>query len=168
MNGNDFRRTRFLSGGYDKAVHLWTVDRNGDNYSASSQKIGSQNLAVSAIAYHAHRETVLSCAGPWISTLNLSRHDSQTNSARVSGYALQVHIHPENPHIVFLEVGHLLVGIVALSELKILLILAESYGRTGAPVRRSRQQLRQATCCKIWLPHPKSISCSSRALSNIY
>lgn len=138
VNGNDFWRTRFLSGGYDKAVHLWTVDRNGDNYSASSQKIGSQNLAVSAIAYHSHRETVLSCAGPWISTLNLSRHTSQTNPARVSGYVLQVHIHPENPHIIILEVNRLLVGIVTLSELIILIISAESHGRTSVLVRRSR------------------------------
>ncbi|GBE79292.1 hypothetical protein SCP_0204900 [Sparassis crispa] len=104
VNGH---RLRFLSGGHDKTVHLWTVTHNGENYTARSERLNiSHSHPVHALAYRAFDETVLSCAGTCIHTTKLSAHRGHDPS-QVSGNILQVHVHPQAPHLIILEVRHM-------------------------------------------------------------
>ncbi|KAI0650011.1 hypothetical protein C8Q79DRAFT_941915 [Trametes meyenii] len=101
---------RFLSGGHDKTVRLWTVTRNDDRgapFSAHSVRIPTQHVqAVQALACSSRNSVIYSAAGDWIATTNLDAR-APTEPVRVSGKITQVHVHPQYPHFVILEIDHM-------------------------------------------------------------
>jgi len=99
---------RFLSGGYDKSIHLWTVRRNDGNFSARSQRLKIiHTQKVNAAAYRAHDQKVFSGAGKQISVMSLGAHVAPDPIRVSDGPILQVHIHPQHPPLVLLEVDHM-------------------------------------------------------------
>lgn len=98
---------RFLSGGHDKTLQIWTLKQSIGKYIARSQRLKIiHSQRVQAIAYRAHDQSVFSCAGTHISTMQLSAH-VVPDPIRVSdGRILQIHVHPQAPNLVILEVGH--------------------------------------------------------------
>ncbi len=103
-------RDTFLSGGHDKTVHRWTIarsSRNGDRggFSARSVRIPTDHThSVQALAYCAWSNMVYSAAGDRISTTKLAAL-AHTEPERVSGKVTQVHVHPQDPRLIALEVG---------------------------------------------------------------
>ncbi|KAI0676855.1 hypothetical protein C8Q78DRAFT_50626 [Trametes maxima] len=81
---------RFLSGGHDKTVRLWTVTRNDDR----------------ALAYSTWNSAVYSAAGDYIATTELNAR-APTEPVRVSGKITQVHVHPQDRRLVILEIDHM-------------------------------------------------------------
>ncbi|KAH9951765.1 hypothetical protein B0H21DRAFT_717413 [Amylocystis lapponica] len=99
--------TRFLSGGHDKTVHLWTVMPTAEGFAAKSQRLNIEHSrCVQALAYRAHDNSVLSASGECVSTMRLSSH-LPPDPIRVSGRVLHIHVHPQAPHFVVLEVAHM-------------------------------------------------------------
>ncbi|TFY69934.1 hypothetical protein EVJ58_g151 [Rhodofomes roseus] len=101
-------RLRFLSGGHDGTVHLWTLTNMDDVYEADSRRLNlRQPRRCQALAYRNVDETVFSCAGTSVYAVNISAQRAQ-DAVRVSdGQILQIHVHPQNPHVIILEVDHM-------------------------------------------------------------
>ncbi|KAI0939459.1 hypothetical protein AcV5_010419 [Taiwanofungus camphoratus] len=99
---------RFLSGGHDKTLQIWTLKQSIGKYIARSQRLKIiHSQRVQAIAYRAHDQSVFSCAGTHISTMQLSAH-VVPDPIRVSdGRILQIHVHPQAPNLVILEVDQI-------------------------------------------------------------
>lgn len=104
----------FLSGGHDKYVYQWKFRRtnhrgkNHGGYRVSSVRIPTEHSQpVQALAFCAWNETAYSAAGDRISITKLGAI-SPTEPERVSGKVTQVHVHPQDPRLIALEVGHLL------------------------------------------------------------
>ena len=101
-------RDSFLSGGHDKTVHHWKLSRCGarGGFSARSVRIPtSHTQPVQALAYSAWNESVYSAAGDYVSTTRLAAL-AHTEPERVSGKITQVHVHPQDPRLIALEVGY--------------------------------------------------------------
>lgn len=99
---------RFLSGGHDKSIHIWTLRRNSGTFNARSHRLKITHAQrVNAVAYRAHDHKVFSAAGKLISAMNVESQ-SAPDPIRVSdGAIFQVHIHPNLPALVVLEVDHM-------------------------------------------------------------
>lgn len=95
---------QFLSGGEDGTIHLWSVARTDGAYSATSRKLMAERAhPIQCMAYNVSENRLLSCYAQYIHTADLEA--SQPTSAIVlSSRAQQIHIHPENPAVVILEV----------------------------------------------------------------
>ena len=101
----------FLSGGHDKMVHHWKIARGSDRkkgragWAASSVRIPMDHTqSVQALAYCGWNETVYSAAGDRIASTKLAAL-THAESERVSGKITQVHVHPQDPRLIALEVG---------------------------------------------------------------
>ncbi|KAI0356647.1 hypothetical protein OH77DRAFT_1423598 [Trametes cingulata] len=102
----------FLSGGHDKTVRHWKVTRsegqsaNPAAFSAGSVRIPMEHSqAVQALAYSSWNNTVYSGSGDRIATTRLDAW-APSEPVRVSGKVTQVHVHPQDPRLIALEVGH--------------------------------------------------------------
>jgi len=104
----DGSRLQFLSGGEDRTVHLWTLRNTDGGYKATSHRLRVPQLQkVQALAYRSVDETVFSCGGTSISKVNISAR-YVPDPVRVSdGRILQIHVHPQDPQVVILEVDHM-------------------------------------------------------------
>ncbi|KAI0829442.1 hypothetical protein BC628DRAFT_1417164 [Trametes gibbosa] len=103
----------FLSGGHDKTVRYWKVTRNhGKNanraaYLAGSERIPTQHgQAVQALAYSSWNNTIYSTSGDFIATTRLDAR-APVEPVRVSGKVNQVHVHPQDPRLIALEIDHM-------------------------------------------------------------
>ncbi|KAI1792921.1 hypothetical protein LXA43DRAFT_1003819 [Ganoderma leucocontextum] len=103
----------FLSGGHDKYVYHWKLGRANDRgkdhggYCVSSLRIPTEHSQpVQALAFCAWNEMVYSAAGDRISMTKLDAI-ATAEPERVSGKVAQVHVHPQNPRLIALEVDHL-------------------------------------------------------------
>jgi len=98
---------RFLSGGYDKSIYLWTLEYTERGYSARAQRLDVlRSGPVRAVAYRVCDQTVMSSAGAHIRTTPISSGRASElvlMSSRVS----QIHVHPQAPHLALLEVDHM-------------------------------------------------------------
>ncbi|PIL36763.1 hypothetical protein GSI_00453 [Ganoderma sinense ZZ0214-1] len=104
---------RFLSGGHDKYVYHWKLERanhrgkNRGGYWATSERIPTEHSQpVQALAFCAWNEMVYSAAGDRVSMTNLGAI-AAADPERVSGKVTQVHVHPQDPRLIALEVDHL-------------------------------------------------------------
>ncbi|KAI0370285.1 hypothetical protein BV20DRAFT_1113275 [Pilatotrama ljubarskyi] len=102
----------FLSGGHDKTVRHWKVTRtqgqsgNCAEFSAGSVRIPMEHShAIQALAYSEWNNAVYSGSGERIATTRLDA-PAPSESVRVSGRINQVHVHPQDPRLIALEVGH--------------------------------------------------------------
>ncbi|KZT12991.1 uncharacterized protein LAESUDRAFT_690047 [Laetiporus sulphureus 93-53] len=99
---------RFLSGGFDKSIHVWTLKRAVDSYTANSHRLKiTHSQRVQSLAYRPHDEMVFSCAGTLIYQTNITAKIAPDPIRVSDGRILQVHIHPQAPKVVVLEVDHL-------------------------------------------------------------
>ncbi|KAI0751348.1 hypothetical protein C8Q80DRAFT_1156838 [Daedaleopsis nitida] len=103
----------FLSGGHDKTVHHWKLGRSRgrskdrQSLSVSSVRIPTDHAqAVQALAYCGWNETVYSAAADRIATTKLTAL-AATEPERVSGKVTQVHVHPQDPRLIALEIDHM-------------------------------------------------------------
>ena len=104
----------FLSGGHDKFVYRWKLERaNGrkkdsGGYFGNSVRIPTEHSqSVQAIAFCPWNDTVYSAAGDRIAMTKLGAL-AHAESERVSGKVTQVHVHPQDPRLIALEVSHFL------------------------------------------------------------
>ena len=102
----DGPQLRFLSGGFDTTIHLWTLRHTDDGYITRSKRLGVRQLqGVQSLAYRSVDNALLSCGGSSIYSTDISAHQ-QPQPVKVSdGRLLQIHIHPQNPRVVVLEVS---------------------------------------------------------------
>ncbi|KAH9938391.1 uncharacterized protein B0H18DRAFT_13198 [Fomitopsis serialis] len=104
----DGSRLQFLSGGEDRAVHLWTLRNTDGGYKASSCRLNvPQFQKVQALAYRSADETVFSCGGTSISEVKISARYAPDPIRVSDGRILQIHVHPQDPQVVILEVDHI-------------------------------------------------------------
>ncbi|KAM5535634.1 hypothetical protein V8D89_010621 [Ganoderma adspersum] len=103
----------FLSGGHDKYVYHWKLGRanhrgkNRSGYWASSERIPTgHSQPVQALAFCAWNEIVYSAAGDRVSMTKLGAF-AAADPERVSGKVTQVHVHPQDPRLIALEMDHL-------------------------------------------------------------
>ena len=101
----------FLSGGHDKLVYYWNVRatdrrrRDREAFSVTSLRVPTNHKqAVRALAYSRWDETIYSAAGDSIAMTKLNALAS-VGTERVSSRVNQVHVHPQNPRLIVLEVG---------------------------------------------------------------
>lgn len=93
-------------------VHLWTLRNTDDGFQARSKRLRVRQLqGVQSLAYRSVDNTLLSCGGSSIYSADISA-DQQPKPIKVSdGRLLQIHIHPQNPHVVILEVSSVRVSL---------------------------------------------------------
>lgn len=104
----DGSRLRFLSGGYDKTVHLWTLKQTADGYDVHSRRLCvQQSQPIHALAYRSVDETVFACGGKSISAANISTLHAPKPVRVSDGRILQVHVHPQDTRVVILEVSYI-------------------------------------------------------------
>ncbi|KAI0721875.1 hypothetical protein C8T65DRAFT_629499 [Cerioporus squamosus] len=103
----------FVSGGHDKTVHHWKISRGSsrrkgrEGWSASSVRIPMDHTQpVHALAYCGWNETVYSASGDRIASTKLGAL-AHAGSERVSGKIIQVHVHPQDPRLIALEIDHM-------------------------------------------------------------
>ncbi|KAH9853779.1 hypothetical protein C2E23DRAFT_884436 [Lenzites betulinus] len=103
----------FLSGGHDKTVRHWKVTRNGGKnaktaaFLAESERIPTQHgQAVQALAFSSWNNALYSGSGDFIATTRLDAR-APAEPVRVSGKINQVHVHPQDPRLIALEVDHM-------------------------------------------------------------
>ncbi|OCH88313.1 hypothetical protein OBBRIDRAFT_734658 [Obba rivulosa] len=79
----------------------------GQSYSARSKRLDVlHSRSVQAVAYRASDQAVLSSAGVHIRTTQISAVRA-SEPIRMSSSVTQVHVHPQAPHLVLLEVDHM-------------------------------------------------------------
>ncbi|KAJ8501439.1 hypothetical protein ONZ51_g606 [Trametes cubensis] len=103
----------FLSGGHDKTVRHWKVTPNGGQreeraaFSASSVRVPIEHMqSVQALAYSSWNNAIYAAAGDRIATARLDSR-APSEPARVSGRVTQVHVHPQDPRLIALEIDHM-------------------------------------------------------------
>ncbi|KAL7282112.1 hypothetical protein ACG7TL_003581 [Trametes sanguinea] len=103
----------FLSGGYDKTVRHWKVTPDPGQsawraaYSAGSGRLPTDHMqAVQALAFSSWNNAVYSAAGDRIATTRLDAR-APAEPVRVSGKITQVHVHPQDPRLIALEIDHM-------------------------------------------------------------
>lgn len=101
-------RHRFLSGGGDGTVRIWTLSRDSDqgrNLRAASEHLAfSPRHPVRCLAYRSFDKSVFVCHTRHIFMAHLEIPRPATMAHELSAAPQQVHIHPQNPHVVALEV----------------------------------------------------------------
>jgi WD40 repeat protein len=101
FNGSQLR---FVSGGHDHWVHLWTISERRNTFLSQTAKINVlHNSPVAAMAYRKHNRTLVSAAGNQIRVINLDRSITLTNEA-VSEHVYHLHVHPNDSNVSILEV----------------------------------------------------------------
>ena len=96
---------RFLSGGMDGRVYLWSVSRSNGAYSASSRKLTVDHpYPIRCVAYNEPNSQLFACYNSYIHVADpeVSR---ATAPIFLSSKPQQIHIHPQNPAVVILEVS---------------------------------------------------------------
>ncbi|CCM01700.1 uncharacterized protein FIBRA_03764 [Fibroporia radiculosa] len=94
-------------GGHDKTICLWTVKQSAGHFSARSTQLRiTHSQPVNTLAYRTHDQTVFSGAGRFISVLDINTYKAPDPMRVSDGAIFQIHIHPQDPRIVILEVGH--------------------------------------------------------------
>lgn len=104
----DGRSRRFLSGGGDGTVRLWTLSGEGhDGLQAGSAPLElSPRQPVRGLAFRASDGAVLVGHARHVSVAPLEA-PTRATPALLSAAPLQVHVHPQNPRVVLIEVDHL-------------------------------------------------------------
>ena len=99
-------RPRFLSGGHDGTVRMWTLTQDqGRNMLATSHYLSlSPHEAVGALAYQQHNDQVLVCYSRSISCAKLGAAN-KAKPTLLSAPPQQIHLRPDDPEIVILEVS---------------------------------------------------------------
>ncbi|CAL1702225.1 unnamed protein product [Somion occarium] len=98
---------RFLSGGYDHTVRLWTLKSTGDGYIERSREVAATHAEkVQTLAFRSHDSTVLFGGGSRIYTTCLQAA-SLPKSDKLSNALIQIHVNPSSESHVFLEMDHL-------------------------------------------------------------
>lgn len=147
----DGPQPRFLSGGFDMTVHLWTLRHTDDGFQAHSRRLRVRHLqGVQSLAYRSIDNTLLSCGGSSIYSTDISV-DQQTKPVKVTdGRLLQIHVHPQNPQVVVLEVsrgGRRRTGGSWFS-----LQTGRSDREPGACIRYAQGWLSPPTYSSVWTP----------------
>ena len=102
----DGPQLRFLSGGFDTTIHLWTLIHTGNGCTARSKRLDVRQLqGVQSLAYRSVDNTLLSCGGSSIYCADISAYQQPKPIKVADGRLLQVHVHPQNPQVVILEVS---------------------------------------------------------------
>lgn len=99
------RHRRFLTGGGDGTIRIWTIADGGDRgLQASSKHLSiSPNHLLGCLAYRPSDHRVFVCHGRRIFDARLE-DPSPPPAVEVSAEPQQVHIHPQHPNVVLLEV----------------------------------------------------------------
>lgn len=93
---------RFVSGGYDKLIQLWTVEHDGSTPRSTKLPL-FHNSFVQALAYRAVDRCLMSSAGVNIYRMDL-QHSHRQKMSRLSNPIHHIHVHPQEPDITILEV----------------------------------------------------------------
>ena len=96
---------RFLSGGHDGTVRMWDLTQGqGRNLQATSAYLSlSPGEAIGCLAYRQSSDEVLAGHARHISRATLGAYKAP-RPVLLSAPPQQIHIHPQNPHVVILEV----------------------------------------------------------------
>lgn len=94
---------RFLTGGGDGTVRMWTVAQGHDLDATSIHLSVSPNHLLQCLAYRPSDNRVFMSHTRHIYSAHLEASKAPTPML-LSACPLQVHIHPDNPQVVILEV----------------------------------------------------------------
>lgn len=92
---------RFLSGGYDKRIHLWTLSSN-DSVKTNDMTLYT-NAPARAIGYAPETKTAYIGSGRRIWTLKLEK-SANTEGLPISSEVNSIHVNLHEPDLVVLEV----------------------------------------------------------------
>ena len=93
---------RFLSGGYDKRIHLWTFSSNNTSVKTNDMKL-YLNAPARAIGYAPETETAYVGSGRRIWNLKVEK-PSNTEGLPMSSEVNSIHVNLHEPDLVVLEV----------------------------------------------------------------
>ena len=96
------QRLWFASGGYDKRVYIWDCSERGRNPVIKDVRF-VHNSFVSALAYRKVDHCLLSAAGSRVYETNLGGMRPPKDT-RLSNNIHQIHTHPQDPNLIFMEV----------------------------------------------------------------
>jgi hypothetical protein len=91
----------FISGGYDKSIHLWTV--RGEGFEVSSERIIAHKAVPYALACRGRK--VMFSAGKSLLTTEMEHLSAEPESVSFSNIIHQIHVHPQAQNVTILEVG---------------------------------------------------------------
>ncbi|KAG5220886.1 hypothetical protein IMY05_C4500000700 [Salix suchowensis] len=95
---------RFLSGGYDHAIHLWTTKRtNHGGLTASVQHLSTLSATPNSLGYREYDGVLLAGFGQWVAAVNLERSTAKPQMAKLSNVIHQIHQHPSDPNLTIFE-----------------------------------------------------------------
>ena len=98
------KSVRFLTGGYDKRIHLWEYNPWKHEIPAQVEALPFEhNAGVSGIAWRSSDEMVISASGNRIWSYSVSK-GLLGRPDEISNPVHQVHLHPHNPNVAILEV----------------------------------------------------------------
>lgn len=105
MPPNAMGRGRFLSGGGDGTIRMWTLTRSqGHNVEGTSTYLSlSPDLSIRCLAYQVSTDQVFVGHSSHISCANLESPKAPKPTL-LSAPPHQIHIHPQAPQVVILEV----------------------------------------------------------------
>ena len=96
---------RFLSGGEDGTIRVWAITQVGSTLEATSEHLElSPTHPVRCLAYRPSDDQVFVCHTRHIYSAHLEA-PKPPPAMRLSATPLQVHVHPQNPQVVILEVS---------------------------------------------------------------
>lgn len=96
---------RFLSGGEDGTIQLWSLAYSAGSFTAQSRALGIRHTQqIRCVAYDSVKSQVLSCYSRSISIAHLEAPKTPTPIV-LSADAQQCHVHPQNPAVIILEVS---------------------------------------------------------------
>ena len=100
------RHRRFLSGGRDGTVRLWTLTGDkGRNLQATSTHLPfSPHQSVRCLAYRSSDNRVFVGHARHISSAHVEAPKPAAPAPVLSAAPLQVHVHPQDPQVVLVEV----------------------------------------------------------------
>ncbi|KAJ3551861.1 hypothetical protein NM688_g4467 [Phlebia brevispora] len=98
--------SQFLSGGEDGSVHSWTVSHAAGELSAKSVKLGIQHAQpIHCISCRTSDRRLFTCYSQYIHSADFEATYKPSDAVFLSCKPQQIHIHPQNPSIVILEVS---------------------------------------------------------------
>ncbi|KAH7920265.1 hypothetical protein BV22DRAFT_1040024 [Leucogyrophana mollusca] len=97
---------KFFSGGHDRWVYLWTAETHQLTNATCKKLSVFHDSGVSAIAYQRRSNALMSSDGQKLWTTDLSRSYTP-KPVLVSNVVNQIHVHPQAPDIILLEIKHL-------------------------------------------------------------
>ncbi|KAF7433218.1 hypothetical protein PC9H_005168 [Pleurotus ostreatus] len=95
---------RFLSGGYDHAINLWTTKRTSHGeLTASVQHLSTLSATPNSLGYRECDGVLLAGFGQWVAAVNLERPTAKPQMAKLSNVIHQIHQHPSDPNLTIFE-----------------------------------------------------------------